>query len=410
MLLLPATGYQLPAAEFADDISCCDPPRAARAARAGRHSRSPPPRGHPQAAGDQGLRHPAADARAVPRCRRQEPARRRRVLGDHSARHALLRRLHRRRRRRSDAARTGSLRAQQGARGGGAGLDLRGARILRSIRAEKLALVHEHPERTSRADPSRHSDRHRSDGPGLRGRAGICDRRPHVAALRRVRAVRRRRNAGRPDLGSGDVRGPEAPGQSVRDGRSQQRPARYGQPDDLPDARSRSGLQIVQLGGAQRRRHAVQRRLRRARAVPVRAAQRQADGDHLPRDERARRALRLSEQAQGDGARSAARAGDGAAGRPAARSRQRVHRVSRQASRLSRRRAAAGSARGVCRPDAPRRAARVGRYAVARAGHRPGVDHARSSARQADSSTTRRSCRCSIARRNTRPATSSRLR
>ena len=102
--------------------------------------------------------------------------------------------------------RAGSVRAQQGARGGRARVDLRRARLLRSIGPAQLALVHEHPERPSRADPSRHSDRHRSDGPGARGRAGVRDRRPHVAALRRVRAVRRRRDAGRPDLGSGDVR------------------------------------------------------------------------------------------------------------------------------------------------------------------------------------------------------------
>ena len=71
---------------------------------------------------------------AVPRRRRQEPARRRRVLGHHPAGRAVLRRLHGPRRRRSDAARAGSVRAQQGARGGGAGLDLRGPRILRSRR------------------------------------------------------------------------------------------------------------------------------------------------------------------------------------------------------------------------------------------------------------------------------------
>ena len=48
-------------------------------------------------------------------------------------------------------------------------------------------------------------------------------------------------------------------------------------------------------------------------AIPLRAAQRQADGDHLPRHEGPRRALGLSEQAQGHRARRAARAGDGAA-------------------------------------------------------------------------------------------------
>ncbi len=53
---------------------------------------------------------------------------------------------------------------------------------------------------------------------------------------------------------------------------------------------------------------------------------------------------------------------------------------------------------------------RVGRYAVSRPGHRPGIDHACSAPRQADSVRSRPNCRCSIARRNTRPATSSRLR
>ena len=57
---------------------------------------------------------------------------------------------------------------------------------------------------------------------------------------------------------------------------------------------------------------------------------------------------------------------------------ERIHRVPRQASRLSGRRAAAGGAGGVRRPDAPRRAAQRRRRAVARAGHRPGGDHARS--------------------------------
>ena len=41
----------------------------------------------------------------------------------------------------------------------------------------------------------------------------------------------------------------------------------------------------------------------RARAVPLRAQERQADGDHLPRHEGARRAVGLPEQAQGHRAR-----------------------------------------------------------------------------------------------------------
>ena len=141
---------------------------------------------------------------------------------------------------------------------------------------------------------------------------------------------------------------------------------------------------VVQLGSAQRRCHAVQRRLRRARAVPVRSAQRQADGDHLPRHERARRALGFPEQAQGDGARSAARAGDGAAGRAAARSR-------RASSSRSTTACATIPTAGCCRKRCVEFAgqmrldvrASASGHAVAVAGHRPGRDHARASARQA---------------------------
>ena len=80
----------------------------------------------------------------------------------------------------------------------------------------------------------------------------------------------------------------------------------------------------------------------------------------------------------------AARAGDGAAGRSAARSRQRVP------SRFTTGFATIPTA-GCCRKRCVEFAGQMrldvralGRYAVARAGHRPGVDHARSSARQAD--------------------------
>ena len=108
----------------------------------------------------------------------------------------------------------------------------------------------------------------------------------------------------------------------------------------------------------------------------------------------------------------AARAGDDAASAD-----QRRDRVSEflafhaRLARLSGRRTAAGSAGGVCRPDAPRRRRGTSGDALSLAQViGPVVDHARSSARQADSSTTPRSCLCSIARRSTRPATSSRRR
>ena len=100
------------------------------------------------------------------------------------------------------------------------------------------------------------------------------------------------------------------------------------------------GVRVVRLAGAQRRRDAVRRRLRRARAVPLRPAQRQADGDHLPRHERARRALGFPEQAQGHGAGRADRAGtgaaDGAARATASRSSARSTRPARSAGRRAR--------------------------------------------------------------------------
>ena len=204
-----------------------------------------------------------------------------------------------------DAARAGSVRAQQGARGGGAGVDLRRARLLRSIRAAQLALVREHPERPSRSDPARHSDRHRADGPGLRGRAGIC-----ASPAARRRASTRTACAATASCRKGPIwEAVMFAGQKHLDNLCVMVDRNNGQLDmanrmvfPMPDLEA--VFEIVRLGGAQRRRHAVRRRLRRARAVPVRAAQRQADGDHLPRHERPRRALGFPEQAQGDGARS----------------------------------------------------------------------------------------------------------
>ena len=70
----------------------------------------------------------------------------------------------------------GYVRAQQGPRGRGAGVDLRRARLLRPRRAAQLAIARKHSERTSRPDSAGRTDRHRPDGPGLRRRAGICHR------------------------------------------------------------------------------------------------------------------------------------------------------------------------------------------------------------------------------------------
>ena len=159
----------------------------------------------------------------------------------------------------------------------------------------------------------------------------------------------------------------------------------------------------------ERRCHAVRRRLCRARAVPFRSAQRQADGDHLPRHERAWRALRFPEQAQSHRARSTARAGDGAAGRTAARSRQTSSsRFSRRLRGLPRRRAASGNADRIRRPDAPGRPANASGALSLSQVIGPVVTIARAARETSASSTTRRSCRGSIASRNTPRATSSR--
>ena len=152
----------------------------------------------------------------------------RRVFRDDSAGRAVLRRLHRISMSRTHAARAGHVRAQQRPRGRGAGVDLRGAGLLRSravLRNSRsyTSILNGHPG----TRPAGRSHRHRSDGAGLRRGPGICDRGPLEPALRFLLHDRRRRTAGRPHLGSGDVRRPEAPGQPVRAGGPEQRPARY---------------------------------------------------------------------------------------------------------------------------------------------------------------------------------------
>ena len=163
--------------------------------------------------------------------------------------------------------------------------------------------------------------------------------------------------------------------------------------------------------GAQRRRHAVRRRLRRAREVPVRPAQRQADRDHLPRHQGPRRALRFPEQAQGHGARCADRAGDRAAGGAAPRPRRRVQRVLSTAS------ANAPTATPLQDDAARHRARHAPRRLAPRSAGELSLDQVigpvRTSAaprRNKRSATTRARCRASIRRRSTRPATSSRRR
>ena len=251
----------------------------------------------------------------MPRCGGQGPARGRRVLGHDPADGAVLRRVHGYRYRRSDPPRAGSLHPQQRPRGGGHGRDLRRPGLFRPRSPAQLALLRQHPERPSGPNPAGRPHRDRSDGPGLRRGAGLRDRRPHLAALRFVLHVRRRRTAGRTDLGSRDVRRREEAGQPVPDGGPQQRPARYPQQDGLSHARPGTRLPVVRLAGLRRGRNSVRRHLHRARGVPLRAAQRQAHRDHLQHDQGPRQPLRFLQPAQGGGGGLAAGAGTDAARR-----------------------------------------------------------------------------------------------
>ena len=240
-------------------------------------------------------------------------------------------------------------------------------------RPAQLAIVREHPERTSGADSSGHPDRDRSDGAGVGGGAGL---RASPAASRRVSM--RTALCGDGEMQEGPIwEAVMFAGQKHLDNLCVMVDRNNGQLDmanrmifPMPDLEAR--LPIVQLGSAQRGRHAVQRHLCGARAVPLRPAQRQAHRDHLPRHEGPRRALGLPEQAQGHGAGSRCssrrwRSRPISAAIGSANSRR-----STTASRLSRRRAVAGGAGGLCGPDAPRRAPHIGRGVVARRGRRPG--------------------------------------
>ncbi len=183
-------------------------PRAARCGKPGLFSSSR----HPEAAGCEGLRYPAPDVGAVPRCRGQEPSCRRRLLRHHSAGGVVLRRISGYRCRRSHQPRAGSLCPEQGARGGGAGVHLCRARLFRSIGLEELTIVPQHSQRPSRACLAGHPSGDGSDGPGIFSRAGVRYRGADVSTVRRVLSHRRWRAAGRPNLGSRHVRGSEAPG------------------------------------------------------------------------------------------------------------------------------------------------------------------------------------------------------
>ena len=81
-------------------------------------------------------------------------------------------------------------------------------------------------------------------------------------------------------------------------------------------------------------------RLRGARGVPLRTAQRQADRDHLSRHQGPRRAVRFPEQAQGHGPGSADRAGDS--------------RFRRRSAAIGSRNSTSSMARSATSPTAPR--------------------------------------------------------
>ena len=87
----------------------------------------------------------------------------RRVLGGDPAGVAVLRRLPRSGRSRSDAARSRPVRAQQGARGGAAGRDLRRTRVFQPGRAARLAFLQQHFERPSGTGAAGHASRHGSE-------------------------------------------------------------------------------------------------------------------------------------------------------------------------------------------------------------------------------------------------------
>ena len=166
------------------------------------------------------------------------------------------------------------------------------------------------------------------------------------------------------------------------------------------------GVRVLRLAGAQRRRDAVRRRVRRARAVQVRRAQREADRDHLPWDEGTWRAVGFHEQAQGHGAGCPAAAGADAPGGLASGACRGLPAVSRAAGRSGGRPRAAGRAARDRQGDA----ARSGRLAIGPAGIalrdrtrcRPRACRRETSA----SRTTPRCCRSWTARRNTPPAMS----
>ena len=148
------------------------------------------------------------------------------------------------------------------------GPDLCRTRRLRKIRAAQLAVLRS--IRTVIRGRSSRDGRDRSVGRAF-GRAGLRDGGTSVSALRHVALAATRRQEGR--SGRGDFAG-QSISTTVRDDRSQQKVARSGQTDDSPGRISRR-VQVVQLGGAQRRRHTVQRPYA-ARNSPFWPTQRQA--------------------------------------------------------------------------------------------------------------------------------------
>ena len=204
---------------------------------------------------------------------------------------------------------------------------------------------------------------------------------------------RRRRASGRPDLGSRHVRRARSTSTTCASWSIATTASSISRTGWCSRCRSSSGCSPRSTGtctaSTPRSTTGVYTALE---ALPLRAAQRQADGDHLPRDEGTRRTLRLPEQAQG---------------RPcpmplieqelalqAAQRRDRVERV--QCASIVRSAISPMASRSRTRSRRARRrmhldtGARPGQEPLAEAGDGAGPDRARADAPQADSSTTRR--------------------
>ena len=331
----------------------------------GRQRRLLPPSGHSQASRHQGLRRQAAQPRAVPGRRGQEPPRGRRVLRHHPARVALLRRVHGPRHRRSDAARTGPLRSEQGPRGRRARVHLRRARVFRPFGASELALVREHPQRASRSAPAGCPRRHWPHGTGLR-----ASRRGSRSPAGRLLGSTSYCLTGDGELQEGPIwEAVMYAGQKHLDNLCVMVDRNNGQLDianrmvfpmpELERVFASFDWDVHSVDATQY--DGVYAALEQFRFGPRNG---RADGDHLPRDEGPRRPVRFPEQAQGHGAGRARRTGDRAL--QAEQRQDRVDEFNRFHARPRRpagRRAPADASSTSRRSDAPRLSA-VSRPAI----------------------------------------------